>query len=698
MSRRNFDDSLPGSPAASSLIASQAPRLQVTRSRSHDTPAVTDEAWLDLRAHSMALEMQNQELRESYRGLERARLLYFELFDSAPLPYFLFDQRHHLQELNLAGGELLGGDRVRLKHRPFFPHLIDTDRPAFHQHLGTVFRDRARSEVQLTVVDAMAAQHRIRFVSQIVPAAPGEESLCMSVAMPLVTTVDRGPRVSADLVWWPRHLEEAGVFSLVTSLDLGCLFIADGLCEALGFKPSELLSKDWNALTEFDAQGDERALMDQLRSGSRDAFTLSKRIRKAAQGSLVVRETVSAIRARGGRIHACLHTVCLEDEATPAALPSAARAHNADVEVENWLLVCVEGRASRWAASVASRTIQIPEDVLARWSQLELGDLNRLVLETCSELARTTPIRVVPTLPDSVSLVRHCGWQMRRLIRNVLSNALEASSDSAKGKDVLVSTRQCWMEAELLDPAGMGQAMPAGDYVVLEIQDQGVGMTPQSLAKAFEPFYTTKAGRAGLGLAAARSVVERHQGFIRLSTHVDTGTTAQIFLPMSPTVQRETARPHPSELHTPISTMVLNKILLVDDEAGVRSVVARMVETLGYEVEEVASGAEALSRFKRSPFSYRVVLSDLNMPGMDGLTLSHELRQLRPDCACVLMTGFYDAGDWGPLPNGMDAPLFLQKPFTLDHLQEALAREASPASFPSMHSPSAGDLRSQPLL
>ncbi|MBI3869399.1 MAG: response regulator [Verrucomicrobia bacterium] len=670
---------------------SQAPRLRVSRPRADDVASAQDEGMRDLRAHSFALEMQNRELRESHRGLERARSLYFELFDSAPLPYLLFDQRHHLQELNLAAADLLRGERARLKHRPFFPHLIDQDRPAFHQHLGDVFRDRHRAEVELTVVDSEARQHRMRFVSQIVPAAPGEGPLCMSIAMPIASIANPGPRPSADFVWWPRHLESAGLFSLVTSPDLGCLFIADGLCEMLGIQPTDLLSKSWTSLTHEDSRGEESVMMEQLRSGSRDSYTISKRIRKAGQGVVVARETVTAIRARDGRTHAYLHTVFLEEGDSVQQPASVVRSPGADMEVENWLLVCVEGRAPRLTDAVASRTIQIPEDVLTRWSQLELGDLNQLVLETCAEIARSSRRRVAVRLQDSLPLIRHCGWQMRRLARNLLANAIEASEE-----EILVTTRQAWVEAELLDPAGDGRPMPGGEYLILEVEDKGCGMSPQVLAKAFEAFFSTKPGRSGLGLTAARAVIERHNGFIRFTSHTDAGATAHVFLPMSPPIHREALTASTETQAGLMASAPPKKILLVDDEPGVRAVVARMVETLGYDVEEAGSGSDALARFKRSPFAYRAVLSDLNMPAMDGMALTREVRRIRPDCGCVVMTGLYDATDWGPEATGPDAPAFLQKPFTLAHLEEALCRQPVSARFPAMRSPSPADLRSHP--
>lgn len=137
----------------------------------------------ELRVHQVTLEMQNQELRESQRALERARMRYFELFDFAPIACFVFDDRHHLQELNLAAVELLGGDRALHKHRPFFPFVLEADRSDFHKHLTRVLAQRERLEKTLRLVALDSTVHRVQLVSQAVQAEAGDHPVCLSAAV-----------------------------------------------------------------------------------------------------------------------------------------------------------------------------------------------------------------------------------------------------------------------------------------------------------------------------------------------------------------------------------------------------------------------------------------------------------------------------------------------------------------------------------
>ncbi len=198
MSRRLSDDRLAGAPAASSLIAAHVPRLRVSLPLETSSPTVLDAA-----AHLLALEMQNQELRDSLRRLERIRARYFELFESGPVAYFLFDERHHLYDLNLAAGLLLPGERSRLKHRPFFPHLPDGDRSRFHEHLTRVFRDRKLHEVELSLIGSGSRARPFRFVTQPAPADPTEPVLAICAVLEALRSPgpDCGVQTIGDSPW-----------------------------------------------------------------------------------------------------------------------------------------------------------------------------------------------------------------------------------------------------------------------------------------------------------------------------------------------------------------------------------------------------------------------------------------------------------------------------------------------------------------
>jgi CheY-like chemotaxis protein len=203
--------------------------------------------------------------------------------------------------------------------------------------------------------------------------------------------------------------------------------------------------------------------------------------------------------------------------------------------------------------------------------------------------------------------------------------------------------------------------------VCLSLTDTGSGMSPEVMARAFEPFFTTK-GRGkgtGLGLATAYGVVTDAGGTITLDSS-DGGTTVRIELP-------------PAEVAAPSSTLVKRpappsgrrgRVLVVEDEDGVRDIVCRILRRAGYEVHAAADPAEAL-RVVGAGLHIDVLLSDVIMPGMSGTQLAAELRRDRPELPVLFMSGYTS----GPAPGGQeipaDAPL-LHKPFQTEKLLSAL--------------------------
>ncbi|MBM2618821.1 response regulator [Actinoplanes sp. LDG1-06] len=203
--------------------------------------------------------------------------------------------------------------------------------------------------------------------------------------------------------------------------------------------------------------------------------------------------------------------------------------------------------------------------------------------------------------------------------------------------------------------------------VGLSMTDTGCGMEASVAARAFEPFFTTKGrGRGtGLGLATAYGVVTDAGGTISLDSTVGAGTTLRISLP-------------PAELVARPSTLVRRrshggKVLVVEDEDGVRDIVGRILRRAGYEVVTAADPAEALRLCREENLTMDVLVTDIIMPGMSGTQLAAELRRSRPDLPVLFMSGYTS----GPAPGGQelpaDAPL-LHKPFQTDHLLSAMHR------------------------
>ncbi|HUQ48439.1 MAG TPA: ATP-binding protein [Gemmatimonadaceae bacterium] len=216
--------------------------------------------------------------------------------------------------------------------------------------------------------------------------------------------------------------------------------------------------------------------------------------------------------------------------------------------------------------------------------------------------------------------------QLEQVLMNFVVNASDAMPS---GGDLIIETRT--VELHEGDCCRMLKAKP-GSYVRISVSDTGEGMTPQTLEKAFEPFYTTKpCGKGtGLGLATIYSIVNQFGGDISVQTEVGVGTTFNVFLPLS----EQESRREPGTLPRRAT------MLVVDDDTSVLQVVSRILRGHGYDVIQASGGDEALKIYNENPSAIHLVLTDIVMPGMTGLDLANAFEQLTPGVKILFMTGY----------------------------------------------------------
>jgi CheY-like chemotaxis protein len=220
--------------------------------------------------------------------------------------------------------------------------------------------------------------------------------------------------------------------------------------------------------------------------------------------------------------------------------------------------------------------------------------------------------------------------------------------------------------------------VPVGSHAVISIRDSGSGMSPETQARIFDPFFTSKPRNeaSGLGLAVARATVEALGGAIRVQSELGRGSELQVFLPLA--VEAAPALPEA----VPKAPLPIT-VLVVEDDAAMRSGLRRVLEAEGYAVLEAADGAEADEVSARHPGPIQVLLSDLALPGADGRDALSRVRSVRPDIGAVFVSGRLDKGR--ALPKDAE---FVQKPFATAELLAALTRVTAGAP------PTAGRLAS----
>jgi len=209
-----------------------------------------------------------------------------------------------------------------------------------------------------------------------------------------------------------------------------------------------------------------------------------------------------------------------------------------------------------------------------------------------------------------------------------------------------------------------GRALEPGAHAVLEVEDTGCGIPERSLARIFEPFYTTKPpGKGtGLGLSMVYGIVKEHGGDVEVRSAEGRGTCFTVTLPQRGVVVRET---HRRVVSKESDEGQPERLLLVDDEPSIRDCVGEALESFGYLVDTVPDGYGAVERYGRNP--YDLVVLDMCMPGIDGLETFRRLHAIDPEVRVLLISGYADsAGIETAIAEG--ALGLLRKPFKLDEL------------------------------
>jgi CheY-like chemotaxis protein len=261
---------------------------------------------------------------------------------------------------------------------------------------------------------------------------------------------------------------------------------------------------------------------------------------------------------------------------------------------------------------------------------------------------------LAPNLPA----VKADATQLRQVVMNLVTNASEAL-DNESGVIALSSGVIDCDEAYLARLTGGGQHLPPGRYVYLEVNDTGQGMDPATLARIFDPFFSTKFTGRGLGLAAVLGIVRGHSGAIRVTSEPGKGTIFRVLLPVAAVAEERPKSQRPEAVSPNGNALVL----LVDDEESILNMGRRILEKGGFRVTTARDGAEALEVFKLHQDEVRVVVLDLTMPNLDGEACFRELRRLDPNVK-VIMTSGYDEQDIISRFGGKGLGGFMQKPYT----------------------------------
>jgi len=255
--------------------------------------------------------------------------------------------------------------------------------------------------------------------------------------------------------------------------------------------------------------------------------------------------------------------------------------------------------------------------------------------------------------------------QIRQIVMNLVINASDAIGE--RSGLIRVCTGLMRADRQYLEETFLSPDLTAGDYVFLEVNDNGCGMAPEVKARIFEPFYSTKFTGHGLGLAAVLGIVRAHHGAVKVYSEPGRGTTFKLLFPAVSEGLQEPAKSG----DTLSAWRGSGLALVVDDEETVRAVTARTLESLGFIPLTASDGTEGVRVFREHAGKLVLVLLDLTMPHMNGEETYRELCRINPNVPVVLMSGFPEK-DTVDRFAGKALAGFIQKPFDRSRLQAKL--------------------------
>jgi CheY-like chemotaxis protein len=266
-------------------------------------------------------------------------------------------------------------------------------------------------------------------------------------------------------------------------------------------------------------------------------------------------------------------------------------------------------------------------------------------------------------LENSLPLLFGDHTQMHQVLLNLCVNARDAMPD---GGTLTVTARGLLVDETY---AGMTPGQKPGKYLNIKVTDTGSGIPQEMLAKIFDPFFTTKeVGKGtGLGLSTALAIVKSHGGFLNVYSEPGKGTTFSLFFPASDTVGLESELAQ-ENVHPRGDGQL---ILIVDDEAAVRTITRQTLEMYGYRVLVAEEGSEAVALYLKHRTEVAAVVTDMMMPVMAGEVTIQVLRRLDPRVKIIAASGLVN-DDTADQAAAMGVKHFLPKPFTAQTILRTL--------------------------
>lgn len=294
-------------------------------------------------------------------------------------------------------------------------------------------------------------------------------------------------------------------------------------------------------------------------------------------------------------------------------------------------------------------------------------DVRHIVNDLIGVLNETLPrsITVEKSISSDVCSISADPTQVQQVLMNVCINARDALPN---GGSISISVRNEFVDA---DRVSIHPDARIGNYVLIDVSDNGCGIDAADIDRIFDPFFTTKEAEkgTGLGLSTTLSIVRSHDGFITVKSNAGTGTVFSIYFPALATTATGTG---PDRSIAELAA-IARRVLIVDDEPSIGIAAQAILTMFGWSAETLSDGESAIESLRSRHREIDLVITDIAMPNIDGIELIRRAREISPDLKFIVMSGMIDEHRSAEL-EAANIRSILRKPFSSDDLKNAIAQ------------------------
>ena len=304
-------------------------------------------------------------------------------------------------------------------------------------------------------------------------------------------------------------------------------------------------------------------------------------------------------------------------------------------------------------------------------------NLNELVRENTEMLRAviSSTVKLEWSLNSDLPEITADEAQIQQVVMNLITNAAESIEGPSGIVSLTTGMQSC--DQIFLATSLLSEKVKPGCYVILEVSDNGCGMSQETLTRLFDPFFTTKFTGRGLGMSSVMGIIKNHGGALFVESEPGKGTIFRILFPVSTSTKSAgiaasviPAVKECASLKKPLSGVAL----VVDDEKSVLKICEKMVQLCGFTVITACDGLDAVSKFREHVDEIVVVLMDSTMPNMDGITAMGEIYDIKPDIKIILTSGFNEDELSDRITCNYSSSGFIRKPYRISVLEAELRR------------------------